>query len=202
MRFFFVLLLVCCPHGKHRTLSPARTPPHRRGTRTYRQLGDLTETNHETVRRYMLGQAPSAEFLAATCAALDINAQWLLVGRGPMKGTDIRAHALGEANVSELLSAMSATLERLMDRVDRLEVYMQTLETHLRAQSGDPSGLAGDPTTLKASRELFAKNPPLPGGTSAAAGSAHEKAAAPQDAQDRAARIAGSLPQRPRPNAG
>ena len=98
------------------------TPLHERlriaaGTRSYRQMGDLTGMNHETVRRYMLGHAPSAEFLAATCDALEINAQWLLVGSGPMRKSEIRSHALGEAKVSELLTAMSNTLERLMERV-------------------------------------------------------------------------------------
>lgn len=126
--------------------TPLLTPLHERlqiaaGSKTYRQLGDATGLNSETVRRYMQGHTPSVDFLASVCAALDINAQWLLVGAGPMKGADIRSHALGEANVSELLSAMSATLERLMDRVDRLETYMQTLETHLRAGAGDLGNL-------------------------------------------------------------
>lgn len=179
------------------------TPLHERlriaaGSRTYRQLGDLTTTNHETVRRYMLGQAPSADFLAATCAALDINAQWLLVGRGPMKGTDIRSHALGEANVSELLSAMSSTLERLMDRVDRLETYMQTLETHLRAQAG-----AQDSRQIsEASEPVGAKNHPLPEAITPARGSHRGAASFIEGTGRKIARVAGVVAKRSRSDAG
>lgn len=177
------------------------TPLHERlriaaGSRTYRQLGDLTGTNHETVRRYMLGQAPSAEFLAAVCEALDINAQWLLVGAGAMKGTQIRAHALGEAKVSELLSAMSTTLERLMERVDRLESYMQVLETHLRAQAGDHA-VGADPA--QASQVQWANNPPVRGIETPHLGVDHATSNAQSGTRERVDRTLGALPKRPRP---
>lgn len=113
------------------------TPLHERihaavGGRTYRAIAELTGSNAETVRRYMMGQAPSAEFLAALCQAIGLNAQWLLTGRGPMKASHIKAHALSEASAAELLSAMARTLERLTDRVERLEVFVTTLEAKLR----------------------------------------------------------------------
>lgn len=103
------------------------------GKRTYRSLGDLTGTHPETVRRYMQGQAPSAEFLGALCKALGINGSWLLTGRGPMRQDDIRADALGQANASELLTAISNTLSTLIERVERLEVFAQTLDARVRA---------------------------------------------------------------------
>lgn len=103
------------------------------GDRTYRHLGELTRTNAETVRRYMQGQAPSAEFLVAFCEALGINGHWLLTGQGPMHLADVRSHELGRADPGELLAAVSATLERLIERVDRLELFVQVAETRLRA---------------------------------------------------------------------
>lgn len=103
------------------------------GDKSFRSIAEITQTSHETVRRYMNGQAPSVEFLELVCRSLGVNGQWLLTGRGPKRTEHIRAHALGEANASELLSAMARTLERLTERVDRLEVFMQTLETRLRA---------------------------------------------------------------------
>lgn len=103
--------------------------------RTYRSLSELTQTHPETVRRYLQGQSPSVEFLAALCRALGINADWLLTGRGPVRVDEVRAHALREANPTELHAAMASTISTLVDRVDRLETYCQTLETLLRGRS-------------------------------------------------------------------
>jgi transcriptional regulator with XRE-family HTH domain len=106
------------------------------GDKSFRAIAEMTQTSHETVRRYMNGQSPSVEFLEAVCRGMGVNGQWLLTGRGPKRAEHIKAHALGEANASELLNAMARTLEKLTERVDRLEVFMQTLETRLRAAGG------------------------------------------------------------------
>lgn len=111
------------------------------GDKSFRAIAEMTQTSHETVRRYMNGQSPSVEFLEAVCRGMGINGQWLLTGRGPKRAEHIRQHALGEANASELLNAMARTLEKLTERVDRLEVFMQTLETRLRA-AGTPGAAA------------------------------------------------------------
>jgi transcriptional regulator with XRE-family HTH domain len=115
------------------------------GSRSYREIGDLTGTNSETVRRYMLGQSPSVEFLTGLCGALSLNAEWVLTGRGPMHRGEVRGHALREANPHELLTAVAETLERLLERVERVEVFLQTLEVRLRANppAGVPAGHAG-----------------------------------------------------------
>lgn len=120
------------------TSGPA-SPFHERlvaaaGSITYRALGELTGVHPENVRRYMQGQAPSAEFLAAFCQQLGINGEWMLTGRGPMKALEVRADALTKANPSELLGALAGTVERLSQRVELIELYTQTLETRLRAQ--------------------------------------------------------------------
>ncbi len=99
--------------------------------RSYRQLSDITGIHPETVRRYMQGQAPSAEFLAGLCSSLGLSAEWLLLGHGPMLSDEIRGHALGEASAADLLTAIASTLEGLIDRVDRVELFMQSLETKL-----------------------------------------------------------------------
>ena len=103
--------------------------------RTYRALGDATGIHPETVRRYMQGQAPSVEFVTALCAALELNAQWLLTGEGPMHAHEARRHALREADPGELLGAVASTLEALRERMNRVEVYVQTLESRLRGES-------------------------------------------------------------------
>lgn len=103
------------------------------GQRSSRHVGDLTKTNHETVRRYLSGQAPSVEFLTALCKVFGINGDWLLTGRGPIKASDAKGEALREADAGELLTALSDAVERLIGRVDRLEVLIQSMEVRLRA---------------------------------------------------------------------
>lgn len=101
--------------------------------RSHRHLGELTKTNPETVRRYMNGQPPSADFLVALCYALGVNAQWLLTGQGPMLQADVKGHVLKAANATDLLTAMAETIERLIDRVHRLERFVQALDVRVVA---------------------------------------------------------------------
>lgn len=103
------------------------------GRRTIREVAELTRHHPETVRRYLSGQSPSVEFVAALCVALRVNAQWMLTGRGPMLSDDIRTEALRGADTGELLGAFAATVESVQSRLERVEVYMQTMETRLRA---------------------------------------------------------------------
>lgn len=103
------------------------------GDRTYRRVGELTGTHPETVRRYLQGQAPSAEFLVGICRSLGVNGNWLLTGQGPRRVDEIRADALGQADAGELLMAMSNTLTTLLERVERLEVFAQTVDAKVRA---------------------------------------------------------------------
>lgn len=115
------------------------TPLHERllavvGNRTYRGIAELTGQNAETVRRYLQGASPSAEFLAALCARLDLNANWLITGHGPMQRSEQRRHALREANASELMAAVANALEQLTGRVDRIETLVNTLEVRLNGR--------------------------------------------------------------------
>lgn len=142
------------------------------GDRTFRAIAELTGTNHESVRRYMQGAAPSVEFVSAFCERLSLNANWVLTGRGPMKAADVRTEALAVANPTELLTATAGNIEKLDDRVDRLEAFVSTMETRLRATLA-PSGENGT--------------------TDGEEGTAGQT-------DDRARRIADALPERPRPD--
>ena len=146
------------------------------GSLTYRNVAELTKIHPETVRRYMQGQAPSVDFLAAICTAMGINGEWLLTGRGPMRANELRKHALKEANAAELLTAVADTLSRLQERVERLEVFVQTLEARLRATAPSPPA------------EAEPKPDAFPG--------------SPHPASSRVRGIADAIAARPRPNAG
>lgn len=103
------------------------------GDTSYRQLGSMTDTHPETVRRYMQGQAPSAAFLTNLCQSLGVSGEWLLSGQGPMKVREMRKHALKNADANELMGAIANTLTMLIERVDRLDRFVQMLETKLNA---------------------------------------------------------------------
>ncbi|MGD9790234.1 MAG: hypothetical protein AB7Q00_01750 [Phycisphaerales bacterium] len=109
------------------------------GSKSYRHIGELTNTHPETVRRYMQGQAPAVEFIAAFAHAMGLNLDWLLTGRGPMKASEVKAYTLSEANASELLTAMANTIEDLITRVERLELFLNTLESRVRAAWSPPA---------------------------------------------------------------
>lgn len=169
---------------------PELSPLHERlrtiaGQRSYRVLGDLTGQNVETVRRYMLGQSPSVEFVSSLCASLGINGHWVLTGRGPIRASDIRSDALSSSTPADLLSAIAGALERLSDRVDRIEKYVQTLETRLRASSPPASPPRADTPPAHEQTQGETRNAPYSG------------AGAPEDIGARALWIAGALAQRP-----
>ena len=80
----------------------------------------------------MQGAPPSAAFLTNLCRTLGISGEWLLSGQGPMKVRDMRRHALKHADPNELMGAIANTLTHLIERVDRLERFVQLMETKLK----------------------------------------------------------------------
>lgn len=105
------------------------------GSRSFRHIAELTGTNHESVRRYLSGQAPSVEFLAALCRTLGLSSEWLLFGRGAMKLEDFRGSVLRETPAPDLLHALAHTVEELLQRMERIERLVQIMETRLRVAS-------------------------------------------------------------------
>lgn len=52
-----------------------------------------------------------------------------------MKVRDIKTHALKHADPNELMGAIANTLTQLIERVDRLDRFVQMMETKLNASS-------------------------------------------------------------------
>jgi transcriptional regulator with XRE-family HTH domain len=154
------------------------------GETSYRQLGTLTETHPETVRRYMQGQAPSAAFMTNLCQNLGISGEWLLSGQGPMKVRDIRSHALKHADPNELMGAIANTLTQLIERVDRLDRFVQMMETKLNATTGSLVEHKPNPDTI-------------PEDTQGSSDEAAESGSKPRSDYNTARRIARAIAQRP-----
>lgn len=169
------------------------------GKTTFRALGQATNHNPETVRRYMSGQAPSVDFLSALVGAYAVNADWLLTGRGPMDSAAVRTDALSKADPNELMAAIANRMEDMCDRIDRIEVFVQMMETRLRAAT--PAMTEGHETEPNIIAEL--KIAPDAAGQKGRATNDHHQdqtQRADDPAASRAQRIADAIPGRSHPD--
>ena len=130
------------------------------GDRTYRLVGELTDTHPETVRRYLQGQSPSIEFVTALCSAFGINTEWLLRGTGPERACDALGESLRTATPSQLLGVIGYTLDALSERIASLEAAMDRLQSSKATGSSPASietkGLRLPATDLSTNQSLAA----------------------------------------------
>lgn len=171
------------------------------GQRSNRRVAELTGTHPETVRRYLQGQSPSVEFIARLGGVLGINADWILTGVGPMRKAENREAALRASDPSDLLWHVAQTIERLEDRVERLERYSQALEVLVRGGAGrtPPPPDEPEPETVDPKKpDPPQADAPRPQGTQERADHGTRPA---DEARARAEHIARAIPGRPRPDA-
>ncbi|MCB9848552.1 MAG: hypothetical protein H6814_09075 [Phycisphaeraceae bacterium] len=69
-------------------------------------IADHFQTSAETVRRYLNGDTPSAEFILAICEATGTRADWLLFGRGERTPSHEYTRVLREADAIELVEEL------------------------------------------------------------------------------------------------
>lgn len=81
-----------------------------------RQVADITGLNPETIRRVIAGGAPTTEFVQTVCATMDISADWLLLGRGPMLATDVRRETLARIPAEDLVGSLVVHLRHSLQR--------------------------------------------------------------------------------------
>lgn len=78
----------------------------------YRQVGDVVRFSCETVRRYMIGSAlPRVDFIAAVCERLNVSADWLVMGVGPMRPEDRHREALRDASAADIFARVAELVE-------------------------------------------------------------------------------------------
>jgi hypothetical protein len=80
------------------------------GRFSYREIGDMTGIHPETVRRYMNGDPPSAEFLATFCAGMGISVDWMLFGQGSMSSASAIRQSLALVSEGALFAGLAATI--------------------------------------------------------------------------------------------
>ena len=76
------------------------------------EVARRTGSHPETVRRYMSGHAASVSFLVRFCEAMDISADWLLLGRGAARQSDAMQDQLARASAQELCAVLAARIDR------------------------------------------------------------------------------------------
>ena len=172
------------------------------GKTTFRALGQATNHNPETVRRYMSGQAPSVEFLSALVGAYSVNADWLLTGRGPRDRSEVRTEALAQADPNELMSAIACRMEDMCDRIDRIEVFVQTMETRLRTATTPTDAGHGAPIQINPTLQTTRDDKGAPSDVTVTTNTAGAQQTTDDPAAERAGSIADALTRRPPPDAG
>ncbi len=83
------------------------------GKVSFRQIGSMTGTHPETVRRYMQGQAPSVAFVIRFAEAFEVGLEWLLTGRGLMRPGAGQGPALQSVGLDTLLKAVGDRLTEI-----------------------------------------------------------------------------------------
>jgi len=91
------------------------------GEYSLKELGKITETPPETVRRYMNGAVPSTAFVTKLCSGLGVSGAWLLLGTKPMMTEDLAHYTLKKAKPEQLMSALTELLIDMSERLERLE---------------------------------------------------------------------------------
>lgn len=98
------------------------------GGRTVREVADAIGMHHETVRRYLQGHTPSADFLARICEVYRVPGTWLLLGKGPCSEVEARRAALATAPQSDLLGSLALRLMAMETRIQQLEALIGNAE--------------------------------------------------------------------------
>ncbi|MCC5786366.1 MAG: helix-turn-helix transcriptional regulator [Phycisphaerales bacterium] len=93
------------------------------GSRSMREIAEITGVHQESARRYMRGSTPSLGFLEKLAGGLGVNLHWLVSGEGPMYAATSasRLAGAGPDELGPLVEQLLARVEALENMVDRLQ---------------------------------------------------------------------------------
>jgi hypothetical protein len=86
------------------------------GGRSNRQLADVTGLPIASIRRIVDGGEPTTEIVEALCIRMDLSADWLLLGRGPVHASDVRREALRQVPAADLIGSLAVAVRRRLER--------------------------------------------------------------------------------------
>jgi len=75
-----------------------------------------TGVSSETVRRYLLGQRPSTDFIVHACLHYGISANWLLLGIGPQRLADLPLTYVKLASSNTLVEELAGRAKEYLAR--------------------------------------------------------------------------------------
>ena len=82
-----------------------------RGVRKQQALATVLNVHESAITRWKNGEAMSLENAIALCAALDISADWLLLGRGTIEAHKSRARVPCAGAMAALAESISVSIE-------------------------------------------------------------------------------------------
>ena len=86
------------------------------GELSNRQLADLTGLPIASIRRTLDGGEPTTEVVQAFSLRMDLNADWLIFGRGPMHASACRREALQQVPASDLIGSLAVEVRHRLER--------------------------------------------------------------------------------------
>ncbi len=104
----------------------------RRGVTKQQTLAAELAVHESTVTRWRNGAALSVEHAIALCVALDISADWLLLGRGEME-----AHKVGGVREAAVPGVVDSGLGLGFDAQTKLEAFVAALIDDIRCGGGE-----------------------------------------------------------------
>jgi hypothetical protein len=85
------------------------------GDRPIREVAELVGLHPEHMRRILGGKEPPADQVARICTGLDLSADWLLLGRGPMHRSELRSEALQHIPAEDLLGSLKVHVREQLE---------------------------------------------------------------------------------------
>lgn len=90
----------------------------------------LVDSSEANIRNYINGTQPKVEFLETICAKLEINAEWLLTGKGTFSKIESKKKEdpeFEELPLNKQMNSLFTLLTKQSEKIDRLENFVQVI---------------------------------------------------------------------------
>ena len=105
-----------------------------RGVRKQQALATVLNVHESAITRWKNGAAMSLENAIALCAALDISADWLLLGRGTIEAHKSRTHAPC-AGATPAMAALAESISVSIETQAKLQAFVSALANDVQRRA-------------------------------------------------------------------